>query len=95
MNVRERWKEQAETAGGHWKNSALLTKDREKIQTSERDREEEDGQNVTRGKERKSVNNRKWLLFVVTVPTTVRAGKEKESDPYRVSVVLQTWQLGW
>lgn len=25
-----------ETAGGHWRNSALLTKDREKIQTSEK-----------------------------------------------------------
>ena len=28
-----------ETAGGHWRNSALLTKDRERIQTSERERE--------------------------------------------------------
>lgn len=30
-----------ETAGGHWRNSALLTKDRERIQTSERERERE------------------------------------------------------
>lgn len=30
-----------ETAGGHWRNSALLTKDRERIQTSEREGERE------------------------------------------------------
>lgn len=44
-----------ETAGGNWRNSALLTKDREKIQTSEkteRESESEDWSTVCRHNQR-------------------------------------------
>lgn len=33
-----------ETAGGDWRNSALLTKDREKIQTSEKTERESESE---------------------------------------------------
>lgn len=65
-----------ETAGGHWRNSALLTKDRERIQTSEREWESQREREIER-----SLNNRKWLLFVLTVHTTVRAGKQEKERP--------------
>ena len=31
-------------------------------------------------KERERVNNRKWLLFVLTVHTTVRAGRQEKRE---------------
>lgn len=46
-----------ETAGGHWRNSALLTRDRERIQTSERERGGERERERERGCDRVSCNN--------------------------------------
>lgn len=45
VNVSYRWKEQqARDSGGNWRNSALLTKDREKIQTSEKTERESESE---------------------------------------------------